>query len=166
MEFKEIAQLIEEHFGESFLPSDEEVPADHLVVSPARWQNIAPFLKDNERLQFDSLMCITGMDYGPEDPSLGVIYNLHSMKHLHKLEVRIQVPKDNPTVPSVERIWRVADWFEREVFDMYGITFEGHRDLRRILLPEDWEGYPLRKDYQFPETWHGIVVPKLKEGWQ
>lgn len=111
-------------------------------------------------------MCITGVDYGVDDSHLGVIYNLHSMKHLHKVEVRVAVPKGNPVVPSVEQIWRVADWFEREVYDMYGITFRGHRDLRRILLPEDWEGYPLRKDYEFPETWHGIVIPKLKEGWQ
>ncbi|MFQ6616128.1 MAG: NADH-quinone oxidoreductase subunit C [Fidelibacterota bacterium] len=166
MEFKEIAQHIEEHFGESFLPSQEDIPADHLAVPPSRWGDLAPFLRNDERLRFDSLMCITGLDYGVEDSDLGVIYDLHSMKHLHKLEVRIRVPKANPTVPSVEQIWRFADWHEREVYDMYGIRFEGHRDLRRILLPEDWEGFPLRKDYEFPESWHGIVVPKLKDGWQ
>ena len=73
---------------------------------------------------------------------------------------------DNPDIPSVESIWRVADWFERETYDMFGINFTGHRDLRRILLPEDWDGWPLRKDYEEQETYHGIVVPKVKEGWE
>ena len=114
---------------------------------------------------FDSMMCITGLDEGEAEEDLTSIYNLFSMKNRHKLEVRISSPKSDPVIPSVEQIWRVADWFEREVFDMFGIKFEGHRDLRRILLPEDWEGFPLRKDYQFPETYHGIIVDKVKEGW-
>ena len=104
--------------------------------------------------------------YGFGRGSLESRYNLHSMKHLHKIEVRIKVTNDKPNIPSVEQVWRVADWFERETYDMFGINFIGHRDLRRILLPEDWEGWPLRKDYQEQETYHGIVVPKVKEGWE
>ena len=88
------------------------------------------------------------------------------MTHLHAIEVRIICSRNNAKVPSVESIWRIGDWFERETYDMYGIEFDGHRDLSRILLPEDWEGWPLRKDYDVQETYHGIVVPKVKEGWE
>ena len=166
MEFADIIDTINRKFREGFLPTGEDTPTDHIEISPKHWDELARFLRFDEELKFDSMMCITGIDYGAEAENLGVVYNLHSMSHHHKLEVRVTVPKSKPVVPSVEQIWRVADWFEREVYDMYGITFEGHRDLRRILLPDDWEGYPLRKDYTFPETWHGIVVPKLKEGWE
>ena len=88
------------------------------------------------------------------------------MQHNHCTEIRISVSIDKPTIPSVEQIWRIADWFERETYDMLGIEFSDHRDLRRILLPDDWEGWPLRKDYQVQETYHGIAVPKMKEGWE
>ena len=88
------------------------------------------------------------------------------MKHLHSVEIRIKVKIDNPDIPSVYSIWRGADCFERETYYMFGINFTGHRDLRRILLPEDWNGWPLRKDYEEQETYHGIVVPKVKEGWE
>ncbi|MFQ6674394.1 MAG: NADH-quinone oxidoreductase subunit C [Fidelibacterota bacterium] len=166
MEFTEIVNRIKEKFGDSLVPPGEDTIPHTIEVVPDRWGEVARFLRDDDDLQFDSMMCITGVDWGEEEENLGVIYNLHSMTHRHKLEVRITLPKSNAVVPSVEQIWRIADWFEREVYDMYGITFDGHRDLRRILLPDDWEGYPLRKDYVFPETWHGIAVPKLKEGWE
>ena len=104
-----------------------------------------------------------GIDIGEDN--LESRYNLHSMKYDHYIEVRIAVKRSDPKIPSVEQIWRIAYWFERETYDMLGIEFVGHRDLRRILLPDDWEGWPLRKDYQEQETYHGIVVPKIKEGW-
>ncbi|MDC0164950.1 NADH-quinone oxidoreductase subunit C [bacterium] len=128
------------------------------------WFDIAKHLKENEDLYFDSLQCNTGFDL--EEGMLESRYNLHSMKHLHAVEIRIKVSIENPNIPSVESLWRVADWFERETYDMFGINFTGHRDLRRILLPEDWEGWPLRKNYEEQETYHGIVVPKVKEGWE
>ena len=88
------------------------------------------------------------------------------MTHRHAVEIRISCPRNKAKVPSVESIWSIGDWFERETYDMYGIEFVGHKDLTRILLPEDWEGWPLRKDYEVQETYHGIVVPKVKEGWE
>ena len=88
------------------------------------------------------------------------------MTHRHAIEIRISCNRKKPKVPSVESVWRIGDWFERETYDMYGIEFEGHRDLSRILLPDDWEGWPLRKDYQVQETYHGIIVPKVKDGWE
>jgi len=165
MEFYDIINTINTSFREGLLPTGEDVPSDFIQVSQEDWAELALFLKEHDNLKFDSLMCVTGVDEGVEEQNLGIVYNLHSMTCGHKLEVRIFVPKTKPVVPSVEQIWRIADWFEREIYDMFGITFEGHRDLRRILLPEDWEGYPLRKDYIFPESWHGIKVSKMKEGW-
>ena len=143
---------------------DGEQNKEWLQLKSEHWFEIATWLKTNEELFFDSLQCNTGMDLG--DGVLESRYNLHSMKHLHKVEIRIKVNTENPDIPSVEKIWRVADWFERETYDMFGINFIGHRDLRRILLPDDWQGWPLRKDYEEQETYHGIVVPKVKEGWE
>ena len=143
---------------------DGEQNKDWIQLKSKDWFEIATWLKTNEELFFDSLQCNTGIDLG--DGVLESRYNLHSMKHLHKVEIRIKVNTESPDIPSVEKIWRVADWFERETYDMFGINFIGHRDLRRILLPDDWEGWPLRKDYEEQETYHGIVVPKVKEGWE
>jgi len=143
---------------------DDEQNDEWIQIKPENWLKIAKWLQSDDELYFDSLQCNTGMDLG--EGILESRYNLHSMKHLHKIEVRIKVSSDNPNIPSVEQVWRVADWFERETYDMFGINFIGHRDLRRILLPEDWEGWPLRKNYQEQETYHGIVVPKVKEGWE
>ena len=156
-----VCKKIAEKFPESI---DKEQNKDWIQLNPENWLEIAKWLKSNESLYFDSLQCNTGMDLG--EGILESRYNLHSMKHLHKIEIRIKVSVEKPDIPSVEEVWRVADWFERETYDMFGINFIGHRDLRRILLPEDWEGWPLRKDYEEQETYHGIVVPKVKEGWE
>lgn len=166
MNFLELVNYINSNFVKNFVPVEAEAPADHIDCPADRWRSLAEFLRSDEDMEFDSMMCITGVDYGGEEGNLGVIYNLFSMSHQHKLEVRVTVPKYKPVIPTVENIWRIADWFEREVFDMFGIEFDGHRDLRRLLLPEDWEGYPLRKDYEFPETYHGIPINKVKEGWE
>ena len=156
-----VCKKIAEKFPESI---DKEQNKDWIQLKPENWLEIAKWLKSNESLYFDSLQCNTGMDLG--EGLLESRYNLHSMKHLHKIEIRIKVSVEKPDIPSVEEVWRVADWFEREPYDMFGINFIGHRDLRRILLPADWEGWPLRKDYEEQETYHGIVVPKVKEGWE
>tara|TARA_Y100000588_G_C13998820_1_gene814741 strand:- start:161 stop:862 length:702 start_codon:yes stop_codon:yes gene_type:complete len=137
----------------------------NIQIQPKNWLDIAKYLRDDPACLFDSLQCITGVDLG-EESDLEVRYNLHSMTHLHAIEIRISCSRNNCKVPSIESIWRIGDWFERETYDMYGIEFEGHSDLTRILLPEDWEGWPLRKDYDVQETYHGIIVPKVKEGWE
>ena len=154
-------QKIAEKFPDSI---DGEQNKDWIQLKSNDWFEIANWLKTNKELLFDSLQCNTGMDLG--EGVLESRYNLHSMKHLHKVEIRIKVNTESPDIPSVEKIWKVADWFERETYDMFGINFVGHRDLRRILLPDDWQGWPLRKDYEEQETYHGIVVPKVKEGWE
>ena len=156
---KKVRKMIEEKF-----PGSTEGNSDSIYIKPDDWFDIATWLKSEESLLFDSLQCQMGIDIGEE--TLESRYNLHSMVYDHYIEVRISVQRSNAKVPSVETIWRIADWFERETYDMLGIEYIGHRDLRRILLPDDWEGWPLRKDYQEQETYHGIMVPKVKEGWE
>ena len=135
-----------------------------LNLKPGSWLKIAKQLKLNPDFLFASLQCQMGIDLG--EGLLESRYNLHSMQHDHYTEIRIVVFIEDPKIPSVEEVWRIADWFERETYDMFGIQYTGHRDLRRILLPDDWEGWPLRKDYEVQDTYHGIVIPKIKEGWE
>ena len=151
-------QMIDAKFPKSLSNNLNE---DFIGLKPDNWLQIAKWLKSDPEILFDSLQCITGMDLG--ENLLESRYNLHSMKYGNLIEIRIEVSRDKPNIPSIEQIWRSGDWFERETYDMYGIIFEGHRDLRRMLLPEDWEGFPLRKDYQEQETYHGIIVKKIKE---
>ena len=158
-----IAEILYEQFSEDI---DKELSsADHIQIQSKNWLAISTYLRDDPDCLFDSLQCITGVDLG-EESDLEVRYNLHSMTHRHAVEIRISCLRNKAKVPSVESIWSIGDWFERETYDMYGIEFVRHKDLTRILLPEDWEGWPLRKDYEVQETYHGIVVPKVKEGWE
>ena len=158
-----IAELLIQQFSDDI--NKELSSQDHIQIQSKNWLVVSTYLRDDPACLFDSLQCITGVDLG-EESDLEVRYNLHSMTHRHAVEIRISCPRNKAKVPSVESIWRIGDWFERETYDMYGIEFEGHRDLTRILLPEDWEGWPLRKDYEVQETYHGIVVPKVKDGWE
>ena len=158
---QKFGKMIEDKFPGSL---DAELNDSHIHLRQDNWREIAEWLKSEKNLLFDSLQCITGMDIGED--KLESRYNLHSMDHGHAIEIRIAVPVNGAKIPSIEQVWRIGDWFERETYDMVGITFEGHRDLRRMLLPEDWEGYPLRKDYDVQETYHGIAIPKVKEGWE
>ena len=160
---QKVSQILEDKFpGAVIVP--EEPHNDFIQLNSEKWNEIAKFLKTESALKFDSCQCITGVDLGVEE-NLEIRYNLHSTKHLHKVEIRIEADRKRPRIPSVEQIWRIADWFEREVYDMYGIRFKGHRDLRRMLLPEDWKGWPLRKDYKTPQTYNGMKVPKVRKGW-
>ncbi len=156
--YEKTRKIINDNFPESTIGNDA-----FIQLHPEKWHEIAALLKFDKSLMFDSLQCQMGIDIG--DDNLESRYNLHSMEYDHYVEIRIRVPRLNAKIPSVEKIWRIADWFERETYDMLGIEYVGHRDLRRILLPDDWEGWPLRKDYKEQETYHGIVVPKMKEGW-
>ncbi|MFQ5640873.1 MAG: NADH-quinone oxidoreductase subunit C [bacterium] len=160
---EEIYKKLQEKFGENILGFDGDALDPWVQIKPDKLFDAATFLKEEPDLSFTFLMCLSGMDYGAES-DLGVVYHLFSMQHKHKITVRVDVPRDRAKVPSVEKIWRTADWHEREAYDLFGIVFDGHRDLRRILCPDDWEGYPLRKDYIVQEYYHGIRVP-YQEDW-
>jgi NADH-quinone oxidoreductase subunit C len=155
MSIQEILEKLKARFKEvSFELVETKV--DPFIKVPAKnIAEVAAFLKEDEALAFDSLMCLSGVDY---PNTLAVVYHLFSFKHGHKLVLKVETPRDNPSVPTVENVWRTANWHEREAFDMFGIHFENHSDLRRILCPDDWEGYPLRKDYKTQEFYHGIRV--------
>ncbi len=129
----------------------EEVTQFHgdvtLVVPRELLRAAAERLRDNDSLQFNLLSDITAVDFFPVEPRFELNYHLVSIPRRSKLRLRIRLPGESPAVESVTSVWPGADWMEREIFDLFGVRFEGHPDLRRILMPEDWEGYPLRKDY-------------------
>jgi len=162
MNFKNISDLLVKNHNEHITLDEEN---EVIFVTNDSWLEIAKNLKEDKDLTFDYLSCVTGYDKGVNE-KLGVAYNFYSTSKKHSLEIRIEVERDNANIPSIEKIWRIADWMEREVFDLYGIEFKDHWDLRRILLPADWEGFPLRKDYKEPDYYNGMPVPKDKSYWE
>jgi NADH-quinone oxidoreductase subunit C len=117
-----------------------------LIVPPDAIVSVTETLRDT--YQFEVLSSLSAVDYWPEqDPRFHVVYQILSVEHAVRLALRVPVGGDDPMVPTIEGTYPNANWFEREVFDMFGIRFEGHSDMRRILMPHDWEGHPLRKDY-------------------
>ena len=120
--------------------------------------SICSFLHSSQHTFFDYLSNLTGVDYGPERGQMAVVYHLFSIPFDFQLCLKVLLDRNQPTIPSVSDIWKTADWHEREAFDLFGIRFENHPDLRRILLPADWEGHPLRKDYAEQDKYHGVTV--------
>lgn len=160
MNLEEIYQVLNDKFGDAVLALDTELFGDHCIhISPTAIADVCTFLEETDTLAFDSLMCLSGVDLSAKDEEFAVVYHLYSMNHRHKVVLKTPLPKSDPQLPSVSHIWKTADWHEREAYDLYGILFEGHTDLRRLLLPDDWEGYPLRKDYQEPDFYRGMRVP-------
>ena len=154
---QEIHEKLKERFQEKILEFKDGVLNPWIRIEPGVIADVARFLRDDPVLAFGSLMCLSGVDW-PQKGKLEVVYHLCSMTHHHRIVLKVEVPREDPRVPSVEKVWPTANWHEREAYDLLGIIFEGHSDLRRILLPEDWEGHPLRKDYKVQEYYHGIRV--------
>ncbi|MBI5575430.1 MAG: NADH-quinone oxidoreductase subunit C [Deltaproteobacteria bacterium] len=156
MEPTAVFESLKGKFGEAVVElQDAGSKPAFVVVAPASVAEIARFLRDDPAMKFDSLMCLSGLDCKDR---FAVAYHIHSMAHRHKIGLKAFLPKENPALPSVDSVWPAANFMERETFDLYGIVFNGSKDLSRILLPEDWEGHPLRKDYKYPEFYHGIKV--------
>ena len=116
-----------------------------LEISPERIIAACRFLKENQ--QFVRLTDVTAVDWQPQEPRFEVVYHLHSVERNARLRLKCRLPGAAPQIDSVSGVWRSANWYEREIFDLFGIAFPGHPDLRRIMLPDSWEGHPLRKDY-------------------
>ncbi len=151
----EIAALITEKFGDKILESKGDGSFPFSAVSPASIAEVCTFLHTDERLLMDHLELLGGVDYKDR---IEVVYVVNSMKHRHRYALKCRLPRENPSLPTVENVWAAANWHEREAYDMFGVVFEGHSDLRRILCPDDWEGYPLRKDYKFPTSYRDMPV--------
>ncbi len=165
MSFDEIKLLLTEKFGGEIITGEETdglQPA--LLIQPERIIDVCLELRNNPKTYFDFLSCLTGVDYGVEAGRFGVVYHLSSIPY--NLQLTLKISKEHnrsdvnslPEFPSISSVYRTADWHEREAYDLVGIFFEGHPDLRRILLPDDWEGYPLRKDYKTAEYYKGIKI--------
>ncbi len=184
MEATAIHERLQQEFGDAVLDYVDSFDKGSLVAA-AKVAEIAAFLRDTPELAFDLLMCLSGIDWDGYDESgkgksvailgydeegrpettdrvaegdLGVAYALYSYTHGHKYCLFVRVPRGNPEVPTVSGVWPTAGWHEREAYDLVGIRFTGHPDLRRILLDDAWEGHPLRKDYVMPETWQGVPL--------
>ncbi len=162
MTFEEIKSKLVAAFGPAVVLREETSglqPA--LFISCEHLVDICHFLRDTEGLYFDFLSNLSAVDYIDH---FTVVYHLNSLPYRHTLVLKVELLAANrsldelPEIPSVTSVWRTADWHEREAFDLMGIYFDGHPDLRRILMPDDWEGHPLRKDYKDAEIYHGINI--------
>ena len=128
----------------------------YVVVETARIVDFLMVCRDDARLAFELLIDLTATDPKADDPNLWLNIELLSVRHRHRLSIKAFVPKERPVVASATAVYRAAQWHERECAEMYGITFAGHPDPRHMLLPDDWVGFPMRKDYVFPKEYHGI----------
>ncbi len=173
MDAGKILEQLKQQFGDKIVRADAEAVDPWAEIVPDSVPEVCRWLRDEPTMKFNLLNCISGVDYFQPDekkakkiewePHFEVLYHLSSLVHKHRLTLRVTLPrwKDDvegrlPQVPSVTDLWPTAIWHEREVFDLSGVRFVGHPDLRRILCPEDWEGHPLRKDYEMPTEYHGI----------
>ena len=126
--------------------SEEESQFLNITVTPENLHQLMSDLKSNKETRFDYLFCLSGVDWQPE---LGVVYHLESTTHRHIIVVKVKtVDRENPTLDTVCDIWKTAEFHEREVYDFFGIKFNNHPNLKRLFLTEEWEGFPLRKDYE------------------
>lgn len=174
MTVEDIHKLLVETFGEEKIVGINTETIDPWIeVAPEAMAEVGRFLHDDERLQFDHLNDLCGVDYFEPDPKkakkfdhephLEVVYHLTSYPLRHAVKIKVKLPRwkndrvgELPEVPSVAHIWSIANWHERETFDLMGVWFTGHPNPRRMLCPEDWVGHALRKDYEFPLEYHGI----------
>jgi NADH-quinone oxidoreductase subunit C len=171
---EEIFNLLKSNFQDAVVELKTDMPINpFIIVNPVEIDKVCSYLAENEELRFDSLMNLSGVDDANGEKvkdekgldvikggTLSVWYHLESTSLKHKITLKVSTERENPEVSTVTETWKSADWHEREAFDLYGITFLNHPDLRRILMPYDWEaGYPLRKDYQNPEFYQGMKVP-------
>ena len=140
-----VAAAVEAFDGDAVTAGKFDFNEVTLEIAPAKIASICGFLKYDQK--FERLSSVTAVDRYPAEPRFEVVYHLHSVARNERLRLKCRIQGTEPVIESVYSVWRSANWYEREVFDLFGITFTNHPDLRRIMMPDDWEGHPLRKDY-------------------
>ena len=161
MTFEEIIEHLQAQFPTEKFEIIADAKQPYIILQADALVGVCSFLHTDPKLYFDHLACITGVDNDVEAGTIDVIYHFTSIALGHTFIIKLVVSRvleKNPTVPTLTTIWKGADWHERELFDFYGVKFSDHPDLRRILLPANWEGHPMRKDYTEQEYYHGIKV--------
>ncbi|MBW1991740.1 MAG: NADH-quinone oxidoreductase subunit C [Deltaproteobacteria bacterium] len=141
------AEFLQEKFPDEVVEVMEFRGDTTVVVKPGRIVDICRALRDNTRLSFKYLSVIAALDYHPQSPRFAVVYNLYSHRNHDRITLKAYLDDAAPVIDSVTSVWSTADWHEREAYDLMGIKFKGHPNLKRILLPQDWKGFPLRKEY-------------------
>jgi NADH-quinone oxidoreductase subunit C len=168
---EETCKLLKSEFGNAVEATATEGAHPYAQIAADRWPEVAKFLRHDDRLDYTMLRSITALDL-LEDNILACVYDMVRVPlgdpgtlitATHEFAVRVVTDRDNPLIPTVSHVWPAADWHEREAFDLMGIRFSGHPDLRRILCADDWIGHPLRKDYEFPREYHGIPATTENE---
>lgn len=150
----EIQRRLQEKFAAAISDFAEPNAGDPCIgVAPDKLHAVCLLLRSDPQFDFDFLKIVSALDLGDRYAS---VYHLYSYRHGHSLTLKTELARENPQVESVSDIWPAANWHEREAFDMMGIVYSGHPELKRILLPLDWDGHPLRKDYKEPQSYHGI----------
>lgn len=153
---EQLQQIIAEKDATAVWLADTHPPT--VRIATAHLLDVMAALHTHPNLYFDQLSCLTGIDNGPAAATMEVVYHLYSIPFLCAIAVKVVLPRGDARVPSVAHIWQTANWHEREAFDLLGIQFTNHPDLRRILLPADWQGHPLRKDYQQQADYRGMAL--------
>jgi NADH-quinone oxidoreductase subunit C len=157
-------RMIKERFGSAVLETHSRFGDDTVVVEPSSNLDVLRFCKEEPELDYNFLMDLTCVDYlhypgRQKGPRFEVIYHLYSLRHNHRIRIKCPLSEEDPTIDSAVELWPVANWLEREAWDMFGVTFKGHPDLRRLLMYEEFEGHPLRKDYPITRR-QPLVGPK------
>lgn len=153
MKPSELLNIIEAEFGDFILESSDQGFDPYIVVEPDALRDVSFFLRDDERMKFDFLRTSLGIDKIDLIESLFVVYS-YELKH--QLIVKVELNHKKPEVDTVSDIWKAANWYERESYDLLGINYKDHPDLRRLMMPHDWVGHPLLKDYKSPKKYHDM----------
>ena len=165
MEPLEIAEKVKEKFPDDVLEITSFRDQVSVTVKSDRILDICHYLKNDSALEMNFLTDLCGVDYKDREFRFAVVYHLLCLKHNHRIRIKALISESDPSIDSVVTVWSGANCHERETYDLFGIIFRGHPDLRRILLPEDWEGFPLRKDYPLkgPAGWEYEGFERVKE---
>lgn len=157
---QKVIEKLKSRFGDNAIEANEFRGELTIVVPKEIIVDVCRFLKDDTTLKFDLLADLCGIDMYTPAKRFGVIYNLYSLTSQHRIRIKTFVEEENPKLPTVSNVWTTANWHERETYDMFGIVFEGHPDLRRMYLPEEFEHYPLRKDFPLMGIPGSLPLPK------